>query len=306
MAIPTKPDNLPDDMTAPQRGDPKLQFANDMNTFLFRLVDEYTPSLNLLADWMNLVGSEIETIASEVEADANAAANAQTAAEGFRDEAEGFKDSAEAAAIAAQAGAGLPSGGSVGDVLTLLDAGTNAVAFQAPVKSGLVPLLTVNASGDTAIDFTGLDAYGYSNYVIDYDLTLDSGVIENLIATVSTDNGASFDAVGAGVYGTIEQKVQFESPSTTNSSFNFSDTSVLAGILYSANSQYSRIHVSGLLSGYTTFVSNRMDNETIANRIYAVSSAAIRKSAQIDNAIRLSLSTNTMSGTLTLYGVAEA
>lgn len=143
-------------------------FSNAARTWSFALPD--------WGDWLNSVGSNVYNNAQEAEgfattasAQAVAAANSANSASGsatlsqqwaneaedmivsggeyssyhYSKKSEAFKDSAEAAAVAAQAGAGIPTAGNEGDVLTL-GAG-NTVSFQPASGGGNVKIV---ASGD--------------------------------------------------------------------------------------------------------------------------------------------------------------
>lgn len=82
MALPVKPADVPEDLENPVRGEPRGTFAAKANEFLRRLVEDYTPALNAMADWINATAIEIESIASDVSSDASSAsASASNAAD---------------------------------------------------------------------------------------------------------------------------------------------------------------------------------------------------------------------------------
>lgn len=80
MALPVKPADVPEDLENPVRGEPRGTFAAKANEFLRRLVEDYTPALNEMTDWINATAIEIESIASDVESDANSASTSASSA----------------------------------------------------------------------------------------------------------------------------------------------------------------------------------------------------------------------------------
>ena len=288
----------------PDRDNPDT-FDGDVDNYL-TYTSTTAPQINQWAVEANSLADSINSTAGDVETDKLTVEEYKDQTLAYRDESEVFKNSAAAAAAAAQAGAGLPSVGNDDDVLTLIDSATNTVAFRPRGKSGLVPLLTVTASGDSAIDFTDLDTYGYDNFFILSTLS-SSAASTNLYINTSTDNGVYFTPNSTGNYTSVLLSSRYNYINDTNNTIQDGvNGSALISPLYSSQNTTITVGINSALdsSAYTRIKASSIS--TLNNVISDDYNACFRLSNEVNNAIRLVTSAGTITGKITLYGVSDA
>jgi len=283
------------------------QYINETATADSKL-PTWNASLNAVSTNVSANAGIAESNATESEQSATNAAASEAEALDRRNEAEVFKNSAEAAAAAAQAGAGLPAVGNDDDVLTLIDSTTNTVAFRPRGKSGLVPLLTVTASGDSVVDFTDLDTYGYENFELAISTTSSDAVDRALYLQTSTDNGVSFTPNGTNNYYATDVRSEYTpSSSATNLRQLSSNTSIAVLNIISTSETTGLIQISSALNASSfTNIRYRRGYYSQLGEMQNITGYGLRPSNEINNAIRLVTSAGTITGKITLYGVSNA
>lgn len=172
----------------------------------------------------------------------------------------------------------------VGDGST---AGGVAVAPTVVQKYELIA--TSNASGASAVDFTGLSS-SYSHYIVMCDGIIAS-TFAQLYLRMSTDNGATFDT-----------STNYWDQLTTASGSTISTTSQMNAFLRIGNvdttANYLRLILQSIGSARRVFVESMNGRLQLYNH-----SLGTRAVATAVNAIRIYPSTGTLTGIFYLYGV---
>ena len=290
----------------PNRDEPET-FDGDVGNYL-TYTSTTAPQINQWATEANALAGSINNTAGVVEADKLIVEEYKDQTLVYRNEAEVLKDSAEAAAAAAQAGAGLPTVGNDDDVLTLIDSVTNTVAFRPRGKSGLVPLLTVTASGDSVVDFTDLDTYGYDSFELAVSITGSDAVDRALYLQTSVDNGVSFTPNGTNNYYTTDVRSEYTpSSSATNLRQISNNAGIQVSTIISTSETSISIQINSALNASSfTSIRYRRGYYSQLGELQNISGYGLRPSNEVNNAIRLVISTGTIAGKITLYGVSDA
>jgi len=190
----------------------------------------------------------------------------------------------------------LPSAdGTSGQFLSTDGAGGLAFASVTPSKYELIA--TVNASGATTVDFTGLSSTYAAYEVVMTGLYASTAILDLLVRT-SSNNGVSFDS-GAGNYATNHVLV---SDSGAVSGQSSSPAQITMGYIHtSGDGIYASLKLVN--AGVSRPFGMEWTLGSYLSNIYHWRGVALRKSNTAVNAIRLFPSGGTITGTFKLYGI---
>ncbi len=196
---------------------------------------------------------------------------------------------------AANGGTGLSSPGTSGNVLT-----SNGTAWvSATAGSAVYDLITtVNASGASTVDFTGLSSTYAAYQVLVTGLFGNTSVLQIQLRT-SSDNGATFDST-AGDYAV--NHVLVNDTGAVSGTSNSVNTSITTGFLN--DSTYGN-HLSLMLfnAGVSRPAVIDWTNGSYLTNIYHYRGLAFRRTTTPVNALRIFVGGGTLTGTFKLYGI---
>lgn len=188
----------------------------------------------------------------------------------------------------------IASMGTTGQVLTSQGSGNAPIFSDAPQNLAIIQ--TVNASGASSIDFTGLGTT-YDYYVIESSgFTLSSSA--TLLLRASTDNGSTYLS-GATDYAYAQMiGIPPDVYPAFNSSIGASQIPISNYINFGAQGQtYIRLFGAGKSQLFTTStLASSTEQRVLQNSGNRTVSGAV-------NAVRLFASSGTVTGTFKLYGV---
>lgn len=190
--------------------------------------------------------------------------------------------------------------GTSGNVIT--SDGTNFVSTS-PSTAGAswFKITTSTVSGSSGITITSGITSTYNNYALMYNNVTVAGAL-NLLVQISTDGGSSYISTS---YQSGLNAAAYNSTTWANNSFTtglivdaFGATTVNAnGILYLFNMTRG--------SGYVASYSTQTKFNSSTTPFIQINGGAYTVASQTVNAIQITPSTSTFSGTFTLYGLKE-
>ncbi len=171
--------------------------------------------------------------------------------------------------------------------------------------SGWELILEQEASADTSVVFTDFETAGFKNTILMYDdITLTDST--SFIMRVSNDNGSSFISTATYTKSGLETQTAspstaFAQASTSATSFDLTTTSTpatttLTGQVWLRNMLDASANTVIQLSGAENLTGTGLNTFEMKGKHHT---------KEVHNAIQVSVTAGTMSGTFRLYGVAN-